>query len=272
MRAETETLLLEKYQAAREDGTLEKYRGKKGNILVVSPHPDDDVLGAGGTMAAAAARGVGVFSACVTDGHGSPRKEAISDDEMAGRREKEALAALRAVGAAGVFFLRKRSAALEGEGGTQTTRELAGILALLAPAEIYLPAPYERHATHQRCTRLTVEAVRASGLMPGFFGYSLWGWFRGEKKRVVRDITPFIDKKLKAVRAHASQLAYKSYAEGIQGKNTCEAVFWDSHGVQRERFVETFIDMGALLEKRELTLMEFVQKDMEDFFQAYLGK
>jgi len=251
--------------------SLQDFRGKRGNILVIAPHPDDDVLGAGGTMAAASAEGKRVFSVYITDGRRSPRKDKnISDDEMAVRRQKEALSALQAIGAVGGFFLKRGSEELEGEMGQKTEKELTELFQFIQPEEIFLPGPYERHLTHQRCTRLTIEALRAvAGLKTTLLAYSLWGSFWGEKRRVVRDISPFIKKKVRAVLAHASQIDYKNYQQGIMGKNNYEAIFWESHEVEKAAFVEIFVDMTELIEKKDLTLESFIRQDFEAFMQKY---
>lgn len=249
---------------------LEKEPDRKERVLVISPHPDDDVLGAGGTMAALAAQGKKVFSVYVTDGRGSPRKDpGLSDEEMAVRREEEAREALRAVGAVGGFFLRKNSRELDGEGGQKLKKELGKISEVLQPGKVFLPAPYERHLTHQVCTRWSLEALRESGQTPLLYGYSLWGGFFGEKKRVVQDISEFITRKKEAVKAHASQLGYKQYLEGILGKNQYEAVFWETHEHQKVAFVEIFLDMTELLHRKDLTLEDFIRQDVEGFIQAY---
>jgi LmbE family N-acetylglucosaminyl deacetylase len=262
----------ERFIAARERVSLEEYRGKKDNILVIAPHPDDDVLGAGGTMAAAAVQGKAVFSVYLTDGRGSPRKDqTIPDDAMAALREKEALSSLRALGSAGGFFLRRRSEELAGETGEIAGKQLVEILQFIRPGEVYLPAPYERHRTHQRCTRISVDALRTAGeRKTTLLGYSLWGSFWGEKKRVVRDISSHIRKKVEAVLAHESQINYKSYQQGILGKNNYEAVFWESHEPQRMTFAEIFLDMTELLERRELSLEDFIRQDVEAFIRSFL--
>ena len=261
-----------KFAAAQEGASLEVYRGRKGNILVIAPHPDDDVLGAGGTMAMASAQGRGVFSVYLTDGRGSPRKDpTISDDEMAARRQGEAISALRAVGAVGGFFLKMASEQLEKEMEREAEKELGEILQFIRPEEVFLPAPYERHRTHQRSTHWSIEALRQiAHLKTILLGYSLWGSFWGEKRRWVRDITPFIKKKVGAVIAHASQLDYKNYQQGILGKNNFEAIFWESHEPQKAAFVEIFLDMTELLEKKDLTLEAFMRQDLEAFIQAFL--
>ena len=262
----------ETFVATQEGASLEEYQGRMDNIVVIAPHPDDDVLGAGGTIAEASSQGKGVFSVYITDGQGSPRIDfSISDEEMAQRREKEALAALKAVGAVGGFFLRKRSSELEGEEGRKTEKELMEIVQLLVPQEVYLPAPYERHRTHQRCTRLAIGALRNSvGVRPVLLGYSLWGCFWGEKGRVVRDISPHVRKKVEAVLAHSTQIAYKNYQQGILGKNNYEAIFWESHDPQKINFAEIFLDLTELLEKKDLTLEDFIRQDVETFIGAFL--
>ncbi len=249
----------------------ENYRGKKDNLLVIAPHPDDDVLAAGGSMAQASAGARGVFSLYLTDGRGSPRIDAsVSDEEMVRRRQKEALAALKAVGGAGGFFLRRRSDELAGTAGMQAQKEMTAVLQSMAPTIVYLPAPYERHRTHQVCTRLAVDALRQSGAKPTVLGYSLWGCFWGEKPRVTLDVSAFIRKKVEAVLAHSTQTDYKSYQQGILGKNNYEAIFRESHHVQGAAFVETFLVMTELLERKELSLENFVREDMEAFIKSYL--
>jgi len=262
----------DKFIPLQEGKSLEEFRGRSGNLVVVSPHPDDDVLGAGGVMIEAAEKGRGVFSVTVTDGRGSPRKgPAVSDEEMVAVRQKESLAALKAAGAAGGFYLRKRSSELEGEGGREAGRELKSLFEWLRPEEVFLPAPYERHRTHIRCTRLALEALRSSDApKPRVLGYSLWGNFWGAGRRVVRDISPFIRKKVEAVLAHSSQIAYKNYQQGILGKNNSESVFWESHEVQKADFVEVFLDMGELLEDGDASLAHFIRRDVEEFIRAFL--
>jgi LmbE family N-acetylglucosaminyl deacetylase len=271
-RIMNEDRIFKKFQTAVSALPLERYREMKENLLVLSPHPDDDVLGAGGTMALASERGQGVFAVYVTDGRGSPQKDPrITAEEMAARRGKEALASLKAIGAAGGFFLGHRSGDLGTAAGAEVRKELTEILILLKPAEVYLPAPYERHRTHQVCTALTLEALRSAGEWPlKVYGYSLWGSFWGGKERIVRDIGSVIRKKVEAVNAHASQIEYKNYHQGILGKNNWEAVFWESHEIQKASFVEIFLNMTEFLFRKDLSVKTFIQEDFEEFQTAFM--
>lgn len=185
------------------------------------------------------------------------------------------MSALKAIGAVGGFFLEKRSRELTGEAQKETKEVLIRILQRVRPQEVFLPAPYERHLTHQRCTRISIQALRQiSSLRLNLLGYSLWGSFWGVRKRIVRDISPFIKKKVEAIMAHSSQVAYKNYQQGIIGKNNYEAIFWENHAVSPASFVEIFLDMNELLENRDMTLATFIRQDMEALIQAFglLGK
>lgn len=262
----------DKFIPLPEGLSLDDFRGRSRNLVVISPHPDDDVLGAGGVMIGAAEEGRGVFSVTVTDGRGSPQKGPnISEEEMVERRQKESMAALKVVGAAGGFYFRRRNSGLEGEEGKGVEKDLKELFEWLTPDEVYLPAPYERHKTHQKVTRLALDALRLStASKPLLLGYSLWGGFFGGKKRWVKDISPFIRKKVEAVLAHSTQIAYKNYQQGILGRNNADAIFWASHDIQKASFVETFLDMTELLERKNLSLDNFIREDVESFILAFL--
>ena len=82
-----------------------------GNVLVVAPHPDDDVIGAGGTMALLAQAGKQVFSLYVTDGSSFPQSVSRgTNEQIIALRQKESLAALKAVKAKGGIFLKRAAA------------------------------------------------------------------------------------------------------------------------------------------------------------------
>ncbi|MGQ9695609.1 MAG: PIG-L deacetylase family protein [Thermodesulfobacteriota bacterium] len=263
--------LLQEFFIAVETGrNLEDYRQIKENILVIAPHPDDDVLGAGGYMAKAAAKRKQVFALYMTDGAGSPRLDKdISDIEMGRKREKEAISALRLLRAKGGFFLRFKSKELL-EKSAQIQEILQKILSLLKPEVVFIPAPYERHKTHLVCTQISLEALRAGEIKSAnLFGYSIWGNFWGGHKRFILDITAYIKDKVQAILAHESQIGYKNYQQGILGKNNYEAIFWESHEIQKITFAEIFLDMSVFLQNPFLSLADFIRQDMEDFINIY---
>ena len=61
---------------------LKPFAQRPGNVLVVAPHPDDDVIGAGGTMALLAQAGKQVYSLYVTDGSSFPGADSRGTTEQ----------------------------------------------------------------------------------------------------------------------------------------------------------------------------------------------
>jgi len=212
-------------------------------ILVISPHPDDDVIGMGGAMRLFADEGKKVFSVYVTDG-----STVSGTNGTAGSvRRSEALAALQVVRASGAFFLHHTSSALTGAAAGKASRQLQGILSLLKPAELYLPSPFEGHPTHRRVTRITLDALKMKQPRKiKVWGYSVWGGIYGLPGTKAVDIARYLRIKRKAIRQHASQTAGKPYDRGILGRNAYEGIFLQTHGGLYLGGAEIFIDMARL--------------------------
>ncbi len=68
-------------------------------LVVVAPHPDDEVLGAGGLLALAASAGFDVTVVAVTDGGAShPGSPTLRADQLRALRPRESVAALAELG------------------------------------------------------------------------------------------------------------------------------------------------------------------------------
>jgi LmbE family N-acetylglucosaminyl deacetylase len=138
------------------------------SAVVIAAHPDDEVLGAGGTIALLAASGARLRLVAVTDGESS--HAGFADQRaLARRRVAETAAALRALGAPGIEIVRlglpDTGLARHEEELTARLRELtAGFDVCLAP---WL---HDAHADHEAAGR---SARRAR---PDSLGYPVWMW------------------------------------------------------------------------------------------------
>ena len=215
---------------------------RANTILVISPHPDDDVIGMGGTMRMLAGDGKKVFTVYVCDGLSA----AGTGKNTNSMRRSEALAALKTVRASGAFFLSQATSGLAGKASAKVARQLRKIIALLKPVEIYMPSPFERHPTHRRVTRITLRALTNSAHAPRAWGYSVWGGVYGLPGTKVVDISKAVRAKRKAIRQHASQTCDKPYDTGILGRNAYEGIFVETHARSHMAWAETFIDMARL--------------------------
>ena len=150
------------------------------SAVIFAAHPDDEVLGAGGTIALLAAAGARLRVVAVTDGESShPGRSAARRAELAERRAREQEAALQALGAgpAEVIRLGLPDAGLgdrEGELAARVPELTAGFDVCLAPWEGDL------HADHEAVGR---AARRAAGRVL-FYPVWMWHWARPADARV----------------------------------------------------------------------------------------
>jgi len=245
----------------RHPFAIAAYERAPGNVLVIAPHPDDDVIGAGGMMALLAQSGRAVFSLYVTDGRNSPAVPAAGKKEVAGLRQREALAALKIVKARGALFLNYSSRSLTDTKGCAAVNDIGEALSFFRPGSVYVPAPFDRHQTHRTVLNLTLTALRSiRGFDPRLFGYSVWGGVYGVRGLQAVDISGVVKLKRKAIRKHSSQIAFKAYDEGILARNRYEAVFAETHGSVQCRYVESFLDMQQLVTSKKLSIEHFVQQ------------
>ncbi len=231
------------FVSIEEGFDLRQEAGAAQAILVIAPHPDDDVIGMGGTMRLLADEGKKVFTVYVTHGGSAPSPACAS----AAVRRSEALAALKIIRSTGAFFLSHAGSGLAGGAAARAARQLRRIINLLTPVEIYMPSPFERHPTHRRVTRITLQALKnPAPPAPRIWGYSVWGGIYGLPGTKVVDISQTVRAKKKAVRQHASQTACKPYETGILGRNAYEGIFAQTHAKHHMAWAETFIDMAML--------------------------
>jgi N-acetylglucosamine malate deacetylase 1 len=123
--------------------------------LVIAPHPDDEVLGAGGAMARWAREGHAVHVLVVTRG----RPPLYSVEEEA-RCRAEAEAAHLRLGVASTSYLDLPAAELDGLPHRDLNGRVAEAIGSVAPDELYLPFLGDVHLDHQLVFRSALVAVR----------------------------------------------------------------------------------------------------------------
>lgn len=129
---------------------------KKGRVLAIVAHPDDEILGAGGTLARHAAEGSEVHIAFLADGVG-----ARGDDKLAAdRRAKAARLAASLLGAREPEFLGFPDNRLDALDLLDITRALEQILKKVAPSKIYTHHAGDLNIDHALCHRAVLTACR----------------------------------------------------------------------------------------------------------------
>jgi LmbE family N-acetylglucosaminyl deacetylase len=142
-------------------------------VVIVSPHPDDETLGAGGFIASQCSRGIDVTVVAVTDG-----ENAYSNSpELGELRKVEQEGALACLGVPKQKIVRF---GLPDSSVESRETDLAERLSCMVTADTYLIAPWrgDFHPDHQACGRAAEEVSRQRGAT--LVSYFFWTWHLGE--------------------------------------------------------------------------------------------
>lgn len=182
-------------------------------LVVVAPHPDDEVLGSGGLLAATAHAGREQLLVAVTDGKAShPGSRRWPAEQLGAQRRRETAAALLVLGAEACPVIRL---GLDDGSIAAATAGLADALAtVLRPADVVVsPWRFDGHPDHEAVGRTVALAARATGA--GHLEAPIWAWHwavPGDRRMpweraAVVHLGPFLAwRKNGAVRCFTSQL------------------------------------------------------------------
>ncbi len=185
------------------------------SVLVIAPHPDDEVIGCGGAIRLRVERGERVSVVFLTSGELGLKR--LPRERAWKVRETEARKSSKILGLAKLHFLRQPDWLL-GDHASATATALKPLLEQERPALIYLPHPNDGHPDHQASLPILRAALkRCRGLKPELLGYEIWTPLATHDIAV--DISPVMPRKLRALRAHRSQLGEFDYVKAVTGLN-----------------------------------------------------
>jgi len=194
-------------------------------VVVFAPHPDDEVIGCGGTIAAHVQVGDEVVIVYLTSGEAGSL--AIPPDELKVVREGEARQGAEILRVNDLIFLRFPDGYLDFSPERICT--LVELIRKKKPDVVYLPHAQETPRDHRVTHELAWEAVRrAAGPWFQDCGGEPWPvkyvlayevWTPIVSPTYYNDVTPWIDLKLEALRCHASQVSTVAYDEAVKGLN-----------------------------------------------------
>ncbi len=199
-------------------------------LLVFAPHPDDDIIGCGGTIARHMAQGDQATIVYLTSGENGSLVHPPA--QLAVLREEEATRAATRLGANEVIFLRQPDGYIAWSKALLDA--LVTVIRSQQPSLVFLPHGDEAVRDHQQSFQLILEACqRAAGPWFADCGNQPWSggkiiayevWTPLSRYNLTVDISEYMQKKLAALGEHKSQLADIAYAEAVQGLNRYRAV------------------------------------------------
>jgi bacillithiol biosynthesis deacetylase BshB1 len=176
------------------------------NVTILGPHPDDQELAMGGTIALLAAAGHAVTLVDMTTGEPTP----YGSEEV---RATEAAAAARALGVTRLSAGFKNREVLY---SLEARHRVAALYRQLRPDILFLPYPHDAHPDHIAVTRIGEDArfdgKLTKSAIPGdpYYCRRILYYFCTHLRfnfpaTFCVDVSPFWDKKLAAVDCYQSQ-------------------------------------------------------------------
>jgi LmbE family N-acetylglucosaminyl deacetylase len=241
----------ESFAAAMDAKTEPEPAGPK-RIAVIFAHPDDAEFICAGTVARWAAEGNHITYVLLTSGDKGSDDSTVTPEQLVATREAEQRAAADILGVEEVIFLRYADAMLVPD--LDLRRAMVRVIRQIRPDVVICQDPtvrfvgqdYLNHPDHRAAGEATLDAVYPAArdrmtfpelLAEGLEPHKVREVYLAgaDKPDVAIDITPYLDTKLAALRAHASQVAWDP-SEMVRKWAQEEASQFPGHG----DFVETF--------------------------------
>jgi LmbE family N-acetylglucosaminyl deacetylase len=124
-------------------------------VLVVAPHPDDEILGCGGTIKRLVSHGIEVNVLVVTRG-----KEGMYSEEKIKNVRKEANKAHKLLGVSKTRFLEFPAPDLDLVSGSELSHAISEVISELNPDTIFVPHRGDIHHDHKAVFSAALVATR----------------------------------------------------------------------------------------------------------------
>ena len=197
------------------------------DALIVGAHPDDAELFCGGTMARIIAQGRKAVLVDLTQGERGTR----------GSREERTAEAIEAARILGIPRVQLDCGDTVLENSEENRRALIRIIRETRPTVVFTHDPNDRHPDHRKANLLTRDSVFYSGVggvdtgqrpfrprqVFSYMGNVLGGSFTPD---CIVDVTPYMAKKLDALKAYKSQFFNPDYP--AEETYIASARFWQT--------------------------------------------
>lgn len=189
-------------------------------VLVVSPHPDDETFGAGGTILRYKSKGEKVYWLNFTNMHeeyGYSRNEVI-------QRQSEIEKVIEDYNFDGFFDLQLEPAGLDKYPRKELIAQTASIMKEISPETVILPFRNDVHSDHRvvfevlfSCTKIfRYPSIKKVLMMEVLSETDFSGFDQGFLPNYFIDISGFIEKKLEILKVYQNQLEAHPFPRSME--------------------------------------------------------
>ena len=205
--------------------TNKEEKEKMNQVLVIGAHPDDEVLGVGGTILKMIDKGAEVYVCIATEAV----KSLKFSEEEGKKRRKEAVDASKALGIKKTFFLDMPSVHLDTLPIFEIINKFKAIINEVKPNIVfthYDKDPNQDHQVISRATRVATSPQICGGCIKEVYFYEIPSSTTNAlgdsffKPNVFFDIENYIEKKLKILGIYKSEVKKYPHPRSIEGAET----------------------------------------------------
>ena len=200
-------------------------------VLALAPHPDDETIGCGGSLALHARAGDPVRVVFLTNGARGDTTGRMTKEAYVLLRQQEGAEACARLGIRDVEFWPYEDRSLAGARGA--LRRIMDLIDDFRPELVYAPSPLEFHPDHRAACILLCDAI---GACEGDFQVAFYEVGQPVRVNVLVDITPVLGEKEEAVKAYKSQLGERRYDDFTGALNRYRAMTLPANVVCAEGF------------------------------------
>lgn len=181
-------------------------------VLVLAPHPDDEVFGCGGAVSQLASAHAEIKTLILTDGlSGLPASNAAKGVNI---RRRESIQAAHCLGTPKPIFLDRQDGALMQDADLLTV--ILEAIGDFQPDLILAPSIWEMHRDHRAVSQ---AGLALAAQLPSVANIAMYEVGVPLVPNAFIDISETATKKSRAMRCFESQNSQQAYAEQIQGLN-----------------------------------------------------
>ena len=182
----------------------------KGNILILSPHPDDEIIGAGGTLIAAVKKNKSKVHCIFFSSYNRNKKLIENEIKKVSKFVNFTYTCLK-------YF--PDNFKIE----DSTLKKIAEKINNLKPKKVFLPFLFDDHDDHRRVNEIILKIIEKNYINK--LNFEIWGYqgYSTFPCNVIVDISENFNKKILALKKYKSQIEKKNlphFALGLAAFNS----------------------------------------------------